>query len=205
MQSLSTESFHFGAVILAAGASARMGRPKQLLRLDGRSLIQHVAGTVLASPAWPVVVVLGAQAAAIRPELARLPVIVVENKEWEEGLSSSIRAGVGVIESFSLSLDAAMLVLCDQPGITAKAIVSLADACRSGTNSIAASHYDGHPGPPVIFRRAHFHELMELHGPAGAKPVVARHLGSLATIDFPELEVDLDTPEDFAAFGKSDR
>src|SRR5665213_1410174 len=84
----------FGCVVLAAGASTLMGTPKQLLEFEGRALVVRAAEAALASPAWPVVVVLGAHAETIRPALARLPVLVVENPAWSEGMASSIRAGV---------------------------------------------------------------------------------------------------------------
>jgi molybdenum cofactor cytidylyltransferase len=203
-----TDPFHFGAVILAAGASTRMGQPKQLLRIGERTLLRRTVDTVLASPAWPVVVVLGAHAAAIRPEIVRLPVLIVENLEWEEGLASSIRAGVRVLESFSLSLEAAMLVLCDQPHLSPGAITRLVDAYATSGKSIVASRYvrpdsdrgEGHPGPPALFARSHFHELMELRGSGGARPLLGRHAANLAIVDFPELAVDLDTIEDYQEF-----
>jgi molybdenum cofactor cytidylyltransferase len=184
--------FHFGAVILAAGGSARMGQPKQLLRIGDRTLLRRTVDAVLTSPAWPVVVVLGAHAATIRPEIVRLPVLIVENREWEEGLASSIRAGVGVLESFSLSLEAAVLLACDQPQLGTDAISRLVDSCVTTGKSIVAARYDGHPGPPALFARSLFHELMALRGPEGAKPLFARHAGRLATLDFPELAIDLD-------------
>ena len=93
--------FRFGAVILAAGASTRMGSPKQLIELDGRPLVVRAVEAALASPAWPVVVVLGAHAAQIRPVLARLPVLIAETPEWSEGMAASIRAGVGMLRQFS--------------------------------------------------------------------------------------------------------
>jgi molybdenum cofactor cytidylyltransferase len=193
-------SFHFGAVVLAAGASTRMGRPKQLLPFGGKSLLRHVTDTVLASPAWPVVIVLGAQMEAIRPEVARLPVLLVENPGWAEGLASSIRAGMAVTESFSRSLEAALLVLCDQPGLSTAAIIRLADTHRRTGQSIVAAQSGGHPGPPVLFARNHFHELLELRGPGGARPLLARHADQLATVDLPELAADLDTPADYRTF-----
>jgi molybdenum cofactor cytidylyltransferase len=192
--------FHFGAVILAAGGSARMGQPKQLLRIGDRTLLRRTVDAVLTSPAWPVVVVLGAHAATIRPEIVRLPVLIVENREWEEGLASSIRAGVGVLESFSLSLEAAVLLACDQPQLGTDAISRLVDSSVTTGKSIVAARYDGHPGPPALFARSLFHELMALRGPEGAKPLFARHAGRLATLDFPELAVDLDTAEDYRKF-----
>lgn len=196
---MNTPSFHFGAVVLAAGASTRMGQPKQLLRPDGRTLLRRTVDAVLASPAWPVVVVLGSNAAAIRPEVARLPVLIVENGAWEEGLASSIRAGARVLASFSLSLDAALLVLCDQPNLSPEAIARLTAAAANG-KTIVAVRYDDHSGPPALFARSHFQELMELHGPGGARPLLARYAAALATIPLPELAVDLDTPEDYARF-----
>lgn len=193
-------SFHIGAVILAAGASTRMSQPKQLLPVGGKSLLRHVADTVLASPAWPVVIVLGAHAEAIRPEVARLPVLLVENPGWAEGLASSIRTGMGVLESFSQSLEAALLVLCDQPGLSPAAIIRLMDTHRRTGRAIVAAQYGGHPGPPVLFARSHFHELLELRGPGGARPLLVRHADQLATVDLPELAADLDTPADYRTF-----
>lgn len=199
--------FRFGAVILAAGASTRMGRPKQLLRIGAHTLLRRTIDAALASPAWPVVVVLGAHADRIRPEVARLPVLAVDNREWEEGLSSSIRTGISVLESFSLSLRAAALLLCDQPHLSAKAIARLAEICDQGGNTIVATQYagpgpgreGGHLGPPAIFARRHFPELLELRGSDGAKSLFQKHAGAVAAVTMPELAVDLDTPEDFAA------
>ncbi len=194
------ESLHFGAVLLAAGASTRMGEPKQLLRLDGRTLLRRTVDTVLASPAWPVVIVLGARAEAIRPEVARLPVLVADNPDWAEGLASSIRAGIRVLDSFSLSLEAAVLVLVDQPGLSTGSVTRLADEHHRTGKTIVAARYDNHPGPPALFARRHFHELLELHGAGGARPLFARHADALATLDFPELAADLDTPADYQAY-----
>jgi len=194
------ESLRFGAVVLAAGASTRMGTPKPLLPVGGGTLIRRVVAAVLASPAWPVVIVLGARAELIRPELVRLPVLLVENPAWSEGLTSSIRVGMGVLESFSLSIEAAVLVLGDQPGLSPGALTRLAATQLQSGQSIVAARYEGHPGPPVLFTRGHFPELLELRGPGGARPLLARHADRLATIDLPEFAVDLDTPEDYRTF-----
>src|ERR1700679_1330829 len=90
-----------GAVILAAGASRRMGRPKALLEIGGRALVVRAAEAALAAPVWPVVVVLGAEASKIRPVLARLPVLIVENPAWAEGMASSLRTGLATLRQFS--------------------------------------------------------------------------------------------------------
>ncbi|HTT57461.1 MAG TPA: nucleotidyltransferase family protein [Opitutaceae bacterium] len=194
------DPLRFGAVILAAGASTRMGTPKQLLPIGGTSLLRRVVDAVLASPAWPVVIVLGAHAELIRPQVVRLPVLLVDNASWEEGLTSSIRAGIGVLESFSLALDAALLVLGDQPGLSPGALRRLVATHGQSGESIVAAHYGGHPGPPALFARSHFPELLELRGLGGARPLLARHADRVATVDLPELAVDLDTPEDYRTF-----
>lgn len=177
-----------------------MGRPKQLLPFGEKSLLRHVTDVALASPAWPVVVVLGSQVELLRPEIARLPVLVAENPDWAEGLASSIRTGMGVLDSFSLSLEAALLVLGDQPQLSPEAIARLVELHRRSGNSIVAARYEGHPGPPALFARRHFHELLELHGSEGARPLFTRHADQLATVDLPELAVDLDTPTDYQEF-----
>ncbi len=177
-----------------------MGQPKQLLRVGDRTLIRRTVDTVLASPAWPVAVVLGAHAASVRAEIARLPVLVIENQEWAEGLASSIRAGVRVLDAFSLSLDAAVLVLADQPRLSADSLRRLAETHRRVGRPIVAAHYAGHPGPPALFARRYFPELLALTGPDGARPLFARHAADLATIPLPELATDLDTPADYEAF-----
>src|SRR3954462_4061434 len=125
-----TRKFRFGAVILAAGASTRMGQPKQLLPLDGQPLIVRAVEAALQSSAWPVVVVLGANAAAIRPALAKLPVLVAESSAWAEGMAASIRAGVTTIQQFSRALQGVVVALCDQPAFSAAVIHQLVDTQR---------------------------------------------------------------------------
>jgi molybdenum cofactor cytidylyltransferase len=196
---VTTGSFHFGAVVLAAGASTRMGTPKQLLRLGDRTLLRRTVDTVLASPAWPVAVVLGAHGDSVRPEIARLPVMAVENPDWAEGLASSIRAGVRVLDSFSQSLDAAILILADQPRLSTAALCRLAEAAVHG-GSIVAAHYGGHPGPPALFARRHFPELLALSGGEGARLLFTRHPAELLAVPLPELAIDLDTPADYHAY-----
>ena len=191
---------NFAAIVLAAGGSTRMGQPKQLLPVAGRSLVRRIADAVLASPANPVVVVLGAGAEAIRSEIAALPVVIVENTEWEEGLAASIRSGVRALESLSPPPDAAALILCDQPNLTPDALARLAEEYSRSGRSIVAARYDGHPGPPALFARRHFPELLALRGPGGARPLLRRHADTLATVDLPEMAVDLDNPSDYRKF-----
>ncbi len=193
-----SENLRCGVVILAAGASIRMGTPKQLLELGGKTLLVRTVEAALASSAWPVVVVLGAQAEKIRPTLARLPVLVTENAAWPEGMASSIREGVTTLQQFSRSLDAALIALCDQPAFSADVIGQLIAAQRATGRSIVAAHYGGRNGAPALFLREHFPTLTHLTGEEGARELLNGQPARIASVDLPALAVDLDTPEDFA-------
>ncbi|HVS53250.1 MAG TPA: nucleotidyltransferase family protein [Opitutaceae bacterium] len=200
---MKTDSFHFGAVILAAGASTRMGTPKQLLPLAGRPLLVHAVEAALASPAWPVVVVLGADAEKIRPTLARLPVLVIENAAWAEGMAASVRAGMCALHQFSRALDAALLALCDQPAFSADVIAQLLAAQRTSGRSIAAARYAGRNGAPALFGREHFPALAQLTGEAGARALLNDDPARVAAVELPQFAVDVDTPADYAALQKN--
>ena len=189
--------FRFGAVILAAGASTRMGAPKQLLEHRGRPLVVHAAEAALASSAWPVVVVLGANAEKIRPALAR-PVLVAENPAWSEGMASSLRAGLTTLRQFSRALDGTVLALCDQPAFSAEIVAQLVAAHHATGRSIVAARYGGHPGAPALFLREHFSALAALTGEEGARTLINSDPSRVATVDLPALALDLDTPADYA-------
>ena len=194
-----SRGFRFGAVILAAGASRRMGTPKQLLPLAGKPLLMHAVEAALASPAWPVVVVVGAQADSIRASLAKLPVIIAENPAWAEGMASSLRAGVMTLHQFSRALDAALIALCDQPAFSAEVIAQLVAAQRATGRSIVASRYAGRHGAPALFLREHFSALASLTGEEGARALLNDRPEHVAAVDLAALALDLDTPADYAA------
>lgn len=194
-----TRPFRFGAVILAAGASTRMGQPKQLLPLEGKPLVVRAVEAALASPAWPVVVVLGANAAAIRPVLAKHPVLIAESSAWAEGMAASIRAGVTTLQQFSRSLQGVVVALCDQPAFSADVIQRLVDAYQASGAGIVAAHYRGRNAAPALFLREHFAALTALTGEEGARHLLNESGFKIATVDLPELATDLDTPEDYAA------
>lgn len=190
----------FGVVILAAGASTRMGQPKQLLEVGGQPLLVRTVQAALASPAWPVVVVLGANAEQIRPALARLPLLITENPAWAEGMAASIRAGVATVQQFSRQIEAAVIALCDQPAFSAATIMQLVAAQRATGRSIVAARYAQRHGAPALFLREHFPTLTHLTGEEGARALLNDHPDRIASVNLPELAVDLDTPADLAAF-----
>jgi len=192
----SSSSPRCGLVILAAGASRRMGSPKQLIEIDGRPLLVRAIEAALAAPVWPVVVVLGANAVAIRPVIGHLPVLVIENPAWSEGMAASIREGVATLRQFSRTLDAAVLALCDQPGFSAATVESLLAAHRATGRGIVAARYTGRLGAPALFAREHFAALTALTGEEGARDLLNADPARVAAVELPELARDLDTPAD---------
>jgi len=178
----------FGVVILAAGATARRGRPKQLLPYLGRTLIEHATRTALASGADQVVVVVGSDAARVCKALTGLPIRIVLNQEWSEGLSSSIRFGIAALGD---DFDCAVVALCDQPRITPELLRSLARRQFENQAQIVASSYDGVIGAPCAFSAELFPELLALHGDSGARDLIRTSLVPVETIEFTAGNVDV--------------
>lgn len=193
-----SSAFPCGLILLAAGASTRMGRPKQLLEIDGRPLVLRAVEAALAAPVWPVVVVLGAHADQVRPLLAPHPVLTVENAAWPEGMASSLREGVQCLRQFSRRLEAAVVALCDQPALDATVITRLLTAHRTGGRGMVAARYAGRLGAPALFHRRHFPALAALTGEAGARDLLNGGIEPVEAVDFPDLATDLDTPADLA-------
>jgi molybdenum cofactor cytidylyltransferase len=189
-----------GVVVLAAGASRRMGEPKQLLRCGGESLLRRAVQAALGSRCRPVVVVLGAYAEALGGEAAGAQVAF--NEEWAEGMSSSIRCGLRALDAAtSEQVDAAILMLCDQPFVTSEVIKRLVAAYEEKRTTLVASRYESGgeltTGVPALFSRELFAELMGLRGAEGAKRVIMRHASEATVVSVPEASFDVDTPEDY--------
>jgi CTP:molybdopterin cytidylyltransferase MocA len=182
------------AVILAAGESRRLGRPKQLLRYRGKPLLRTLAMEACASRCDGIGVVVRGGDPAIDACLEGLPVHVLVNPAWAEGMASSIR--VGVTWADREGYDGVGLLLSDQFALTASHVDALAGACRPGT-AIVASRYGGALGVPALFVRAVFPALLALRGAGGAKAVI-RAARRVVAVDWPEGSLDVDTPEDAA-------
>ena len=187
-----------GAVILAAGSSSRLGTPKQLLQFGGRSLIRNAALAAIEASCAPVVVVTGACAEQATRELDGLALQVVWNDRWETGMASSVSAGIARLLETDRTVAAVVVLLCDQPLVTAEVIGALVAAHHATGSIVVASSYAGSFGVPALFGRALFDELSRLDGAAGAKQVIARHARHAQFVPFPDGAVDVDTPEDYA-------
>jgi molybdenum cofactor cytidylyltransferase len=184
-------------IVLAAGGSTRMGEPKQLLRFDGESLVRRAAKTALASRCAAVFVVVGAHAAAVAHELDGLALTLVENARWQEGMGSSIRAGVEAVTAAEASFDAVLVMLADQPAVTATLLNRLIAASATASAGLVGCEYAGTIGAPALFARRHFEALRGLTGDHGGKVVLAAHADAVVRIAFPRGAVDVDTRDDY--------
>ncbi|XGV96632.1 MAG: NTP transferase domain-containing protein [Leptolyngbya sp. BL-A-14] len=192
-----SSTFPVGLILLAAGASTRMGSPKQLLPYRGRSLLRYMAEVALASNCDPIVVVLGANSDRIRPTIADFPLHIIENNQWSEGMGGSIRTGVEQITRINQQLDAMMVMLCDQPFVTASSLHQLIEAYQLHRSQVVASAYANILGVPALFSRALFPDLLSLTADVGAKVLIQQYRDQVYAVPFPEGMIDLDTPEDY--------
>lgn len=186
-----------GLIILAAGKASRMGKPKQLLRYQGSSLISHAVNIGLNSICKSVVVVLGAYIEQIKPEIDNLSVQIVENPDWKTGMASSICAGINAINQSNSKLDAVIIALADQPLISETVFNQLIQKYQDTKNRIIASAYDDVVGVPALFDKNLFVELMNLEGDRGAKALMRKYQDELLTIPIPEAAIDIDTQDDY--------
>jgi molybdenum cofactor cytidylyltransferase len=184
------------AIVLAAGESARMGRPKQTLPIRGAPMLQAVLDVFRRTKVDQVVVVLGAHEQEVRESVRFGKEKVVVNALFGEGMSSSIRAGL----SASPGADAAMIVPGDQPFLSPETIDRLIDAYIGSRSLVVVPVYHGQRGNPVLFDRSLFSQIMEIRGDVGAKEVVRANLGRLVEIAVEDRGVaaDIDTPEDYS-------
>lgn len=189
-----------GLIVLAAGASTRMGTPKQLLPYRGHSFVRHIVEVAIASVCHPIVIVLGANTERIKPEISQFPIQIIENKQWAEGMSSSIRVGIEALNAMNQNIEAVAIALCDQPFISSQTLDQIVEAYRLTGKPIIASEYAGTLGVPALFSRTLFSELMTLKSSEGAKQLIKKHVHEVSRVPFPEGAIDIDTPKDYEQF-----
>jgi molybdenum cofactor cytidylyltransferase len=184
-----------GIIILAAGSSSRLGKPKQNLVYKGKTLLQRAIETALASICDPVIVVLGANAVVIRPSVENYKVTIVKNPEWHEGMASSIRIGIKELLKLKPDIQSVILMLCDQPFVDTYVLNHLILA--KSKEGITVCSYNDTVGPPVLFDAIYFDDLLMLKGAEGAKKVIQKYPDKVVEILFPQGSVDIDTLEDY--------
>ncbi len=192
-----TEPSRVAGVILAAGASRRMGRNKMLLELEGESLVRRAAQRALAAGLSPVVVVIGHEADRLRAELKGLPLELAVNPDYTGPTSGSLHRGLDVLDA---DVEAVVVMLGDMVRVTIETLAMLVAAARGTDAPLVVSRYGDVTAPPLLFRRALFGELLAWTGEGCGKAVVQAHRREAMYVERPEaLLADVDTPEDFAA------
>lgn len=187
-------------IILAAGNSSRMGKPKQFLEIGGKSLLQHAVDAAVHAALGPILVVTGAVDEQVRTHLAATPVRIIRNRDWEEGMASSIRIGVKAAIDAASTINGVLLMVADQPSADAGVLKKLWLTWVASGQPVAAAVYEGEAGTPAIFDASMFPELLQLKGETGAKKLIRSRTGQLAKLEFPEGIRDIDTPEDYERF-----
>lgn len=190
-----------GAVILAAGASIRLGQPKQLLKINGETLVRRMARFAVEGGCAPVCVVVGGRAELITPELCAVGALTVFNPGWQQGIGSSIRRGVESLLEFEPSASHIMILVCDQVRLSTDLLQQLRLASKGHASEIIASEYAGTFGVPAVFPREFFAQLQQLSGDCGAKQVMKEYPHRVKSVFFDGGAADLDTPEDYALLG----
>jgi molybdenum cofactor cytidylyltransferase len=188
-------------ILLAAGASTRLGRPKQLVLWNGEPLLRHSAMVALSAGLGPVIVVLGAIERECPELLTGLSLEIVVNNSWAEGMGGSIAAGMVAVQNNVKALQSIIIMLCDQPYVSSATLHSLCDEQRRTRSAVVASRScesDNTFGVPALFTSARFAALAQLCGTLGAKKLIASE-SSLAFINCPEAIPDVDTPADMLA------
>lgn len=198
-----SQANNIGIVILAAGSSSRLGNPKQLLKYGGKSLLQNAIDAAVSSNASEVVIVLGANAEEISKEIDKSKITTIVNTEWGEGMASSVRSGLNELLLLSPSTDAVILMVCDQPHISSSILNELIIAHQKTTKQIVACNYGDWIGPPALFHKKYFKELMKLSGDTGARKIIQQNMNDMATILFLEGRIDIDTEKDYEELNNS--
>ena len=188
---------HYGVVVLAAGASRRLGQPKQLLPFRGKPLLQHVLDQTQTLGFATRVLVLGAGAEEIRQAVDPGSFDVVWNERWEEGMAGSIRVGIERSVALFPGLEHLLFLLCDQPYVSAELLREMIETHFRSGKKITACSYQDTVGVPALFSKEVFPALLQLHGDRGAGGIIRQHPGDLAVAPFERGSVDVDTPEDF--------
>ncbi|MFK7982592.1 MAG: NTP transferase domain-containing protein [Saprospiraceae bacterium] len=190
-----------GIIILAAGASRRMGTPKQLLKIGHQTLIERAISIAQALDNQQTVVVLGANAEKISPYIPpQEKVNVIINENWQQGMGTTLKAGMEFFLKQSENFTAVIVMVCDQPYLTTKKLQQLIIKYQETKAAIIATKYNRIKGVPALFDKRIFPKLIALNKDEGARKIIKNYDGVVATVDFPKGIIDLDTPTAYQAF-----
>ncbi len=186
-----------GIIILAAGESKRMGSPKLILELDGKSLLDYILDATGSFKEAETVLVLGAYKELYEKMTGKWSVNTVINKKWQSGMGNSIVTGLQfLMDKYGTAMNSVMILLADQPFVTKAYLKKMILKSDTSDKGIIVSGYGSAEGPPVVFKSTYFKKLLELKGDHGAKQLIADHPNDCEVMSFPEGKYDVNTPED---------
>lgn len=188
-----------GIILLAAGSSSRLGRPKQLINYQEKTLIQHSIEAAQHSAVDDLVVVLGCNSELIQTGIESKEVTVLVHAHWKEGVSSSMQVGLRYLIENN-QVEQVILMLCDQPYVSQGLLGQLINVKKDSGKGIVACKYAETVGVPALFDQTYFSELLALEGAEGAKKVILNHQDDTFLVDFPLGAIDLDTEVDVQKF-----
>jgi len=202
---LQTSVNHIAHIILAAGASSRMGQPKQLLQWGQYSLIENEILKSLQYEKLSTYVILGANFEIIKAKISNLPVEILHNKNWSSGMGTSIVCGVQHILQSNVDYEGALITLIDQPLIKEKHRQLLLSKFTNNQHKIIATSMKERIGVPAVFPNIYFEELLKLREDYGARYVIKKHIENVIPISCSGCTDDIDTMEDYEALLKKAR
>lgn len=180
------------------------GEPKQLLIYKGQSLVRRVTETALALQRGPVVVVLGANRDRIAPELADLPITLVDNPSWPTGQASSLKTGLAALYlTHKEAVDAVLVLHTDQPMVSVGLLIHMLEVWKDEGTGIVACRYDTQVSVPALFSRDFIAQLLQLEGDKGVKWVIVKHRNSCVEVPFEAGAIDLDSKRDVDLFAQA--
>ncbi|QJE95885.1 nucleotidyltransferase family protein [Luteolibacter luteus] len=192
-----------GALVLAAGKASRFGSPKQLLEIDGVTLLDRACLTALAAGCDPVLRVIGAHAEEILARECPARVWTFHHADWEQGMGSSLASGVRHLLDLAPDIEAVLVLLSDQPAVTTDLLEAMFAALREPVPSIVLCDHGEATGPPALFAAEHFDRLLGLGGDQGARVIASRHPEAVGKVPFPEGAWDIDSPEVWERFTRA--
>lgn len=183
----------YAILILAAGGSKRLGHPKQLVKWNQSTLLNHTLEQALSSNNSDVYVALGGNHSVIKHTIS-LGVSIIDIPDWEDGMGTSI--SVSLNEMKVKKYEAIIISVCDQPYISEVVFKNLLAEFERGKSSIVISKYKNSSGPPTLFGKKHYDRLLKLEGDVGAKEIVKNNLVEVGIIQFQKGDIDIDTEKD---------
>jgi len=184
-------------LILAAGESKRLGQPKQLLDIQGDTLIERTIKEVSKTTCQPIIIVLGAYATPIQKAIQDYDITILHNAAWQEGMGSSLRLGMQFITQNHPKATQVICLVSDQPFLTAAHLEALRSTALQSNASIITTGYNGKQGVPALFKKEVYKELLKVEGDKGARVVIRKDASRVVSIQNEQLGIDIDTMEDY--------